>query len=135
MTTSDAARIRIALAGEEDRPAIYRIRHRVYAEELGQHPANAERSLSDRLDSWNLYITASSCGVLLGFVSITPPASPSYSIDKYFCREELPFSFDGRLFEVRLLTVAEPHRRREVAALLMYAVFRWVEHHEGREVV
>ena len=38
MTTREASRIRIALAGEEDRTAIYRIRHRVYAQELGQHP-------------------------------------------------------------------------------------------------
>jgi GNAT superfamily N-acetyltransferase len=135
MTTGDASRIRIALAGGDDRAAIYRMRHRVYAEELGQHPLNAEGSLSDRLDAWNLYITASSCGTLLGFVSITPPGSPSYSIDKYFRRQELPFSIDGGLFEVRLLTVAEPHRRRELAALLMYAAFRWVEDHEGREVV
>ena len=135
MTTREASRIRIALAGEEDRPAIYRIRHRVYAQELGQHPPNAEGSLSDRLDAWNLYITASSNGALLGFVSLTPPGSPSYSIDKYFRREELPFSFDRRLFEVRLLTVTEPHRGREVAALLMYATFRWIEDHEGREVV
>jgi len=135
MAASNISPIRIALAAEDDRPAIYRIRHQVYAEELGQHLPNAQASLSDRLDAWNLYIIASWCGELLGFVSITPPGSPSYSIDKYFRRDDLPFSFDRQLFEVRLLTVVGPHRGRELAALLMYAAFRWVEHHGGREIV
>jgi histidinol-phosphate/aromatic aminotransferase/cobyric acid decarboxylase-like protein/GNAT superfamily N-acetyltransferase len=135
MAMTDSSRIRVALAGEADRSAIYSMRHRVYAEELGQHPPNAEGSLSDRLDSSNLYITASSAGAILGFVSITPPGAPSYSIDKYFQREQLPFPFDRRLFEVRLLTVSEPHRGRELAALLMYAAFRWVEDQGGQQVV
>jgi histidinol-phosphate/aromatic aminotransferase/cobyric acid decarboxylase-like protein/GNAT superfamily N-acetyltransferase len=133
--TRDGVRFRIALAGEEDREKIYRIRHRVYAEELGQHPCNSECLLSDRIDSWNLYIAGSSCGMLLGFISITPPGSPSFSIDKYFRREDLPFAFDTGLFEVRLLTVVKKHRGRELAALLMYAALRWIEEHGGQEVV
>jgi histidinol-phosphate/aromatic aminotransferase/cobyric acid decarboxylase-like protein/GNAT superfamily N-acetyltransferase len=135
MTTSEPSRVRIALAGEGDRPAIYRLRHRVYAEELGQHALNPESALSDGLDSSNVYITASSSGALLGFISITPPGSPTYSIDKYFRREDLPFIFDRRLYEVRLLTVAEPYRGRDLAALLMYAALRWIEEQRGREVV
>jgi hypothetical protein len=94
---SDDFRIRIALAGAQDRAHIYRIRHHVYAEELHQHPCNAERALSDRLDRWNLYIIATCGGVLLGFISITPPGSPSLSIDKYFVRAELPFIVVVRL--------------------------------------
>jgi histidinol-phosphate/aromatic aminotransferase/cobyric acid decarboxylase-like protein len=132
---SDSPRVRVGLAGEEERAAIYRLRHQVYAEELGQHLPNPQTSLSDRLDSSNVYITASSCGALLGFISITPPGSPAFSIDKYFDREKLPFTFDRRLYEVRLLTVAEPHRGRDLAALLMYAALRWIEEEGGREVV
>ena len=44
------------------------------------------------------------------FVSITPPGFGRYSIDKYLSRDELPFSCDGELFEVRILTVAESYR-------------------------
>jgi hypothetical protein len=86
--------VRVGLASEEERAAIYRLRHQVYAEELGQHLPNPQTSLSDRLDSSNVYITASSAGALLGFISITPPGSPAFSIHKYFDREKLPFNFD-----------------------------------------
>ncbi len=35
-----ADRIRVAIATEEDRATIYRLRHSVYARELRQHPEN-----------------------------------------------------------------------------------------------
>src|SRR5207237_925965 len=71
---------------------------------------------------------------IVGFVSITPPGR-TYSVDKYIEREELPFVVDDRLFEVRLLTVLKPHRRTELATLLMYAAFRWIESHGGTRIV
>src|SRR5205814_5645223 len=48
----------ISLATENDRRAIYRLRHDVYARELGQHRANDEHELRDSLDSANVYIVA-----------------------------------------------------------------------------
>jgi histidinol-phosphate/aromatic aminotransferase/cobyric acid decarboxylase-like protein/GNAT superfamily N-acetyltransferase len=71
----------------------------------------------------------------VGFVSLTSPGEHPYSIDKYFDRQSLPFIRDHTLYEVRLLTVLEPHRGRELAALLMYSAFRWVESHGGSRVV
>ncbi len=131
-------RIRIALAREEDRPAIYRLRHAVFARELAQHPENTAGMLTDHLDASNLYITASQGGELLGFISITPPdrdgGSGKYSIDRYFPREEIPFPADGRLYEVRLLAVAQPHRGQQTAGLLMYAAYRWVESRGGERL-
>jgi histidinol-phosphate/aromatic aminotransferase/cobyric acid decarboxylase-like protein len=58
-----------------------------------------------------------------------------YSIDKYFDRQSLPIAFDEGLYEIRLLTVLRKHRGRELATLLMYAAFRWVESHGGRHIV
>ena len=72
---------------------------------------------------------------IAGFISLTPPGNPSYSIDKYFSRESLPFEVSPSLYEIRLLTVPKTHRRREFAFLLMYAAFRWVEAHGGDRVI
>jgi histidinol-phosphate/aromatic aminotransferase/cobyric acid decarboxylase-like protein len=128
-------RIVLRLADERDRQQIYRLRHEIYARELGQHSLNATGCLRDALDDWNYYIAARLWGNLAGFVSLTPPNRPSYSIDKYVARSALPFPVDDRLFEVRLLTVLKPCRHTELAALLMYAAFRWVEAHGGTRVM
>ena len=125
----------ISLATDREREEIYRIRHTVYARELGQHPVNAVARLRDPLDVGNLYLVARIAGELAGFISITPPSLGSYSIDKYFARGTLPFPVDEALYEIRLLTVLKAHRGRELAMLLMYAAFRWVESHGGQRVV
>jgi histidinol-phosphate/aromatic aminotransferase/cobyric acid decarboxylase-like protein/GNAT superfamily N-acetyltransferase len=130
----DSSRLILSVADERDRETIYGHRHEVYACELGQHGLNPSGRLRDALDDWNFYLVARAGGRIAGFVSITPPGRPSYSIDKYFARESLPFAIDGRLFEVRLLTVLKPHRGRDVATLLMYAALRWVEAHGGERI-
>ncbi len=130
-----AVRITIDLATEADRQEIYRRRHQVYASELHQHQENSEARLSDPLDAHNTYLKACVHGQLAGFVSITPPGSPSYSVDKYFKREDFGFPFDLGLYEVRLLTVMPDYRRLPCASLLMYAAFRWVQSLGGTRVV
>jgi histidinol-phosphate/aromatic aminotransferase/cobyric acid decarboxylase-like protein len=130
-----AERFSVALASDTEREEIYRIRHEVYARELGQHPANAATRLRDPLDEGNLYIVAKVAGQMAGFISITPPQHGRYSVDKYFARESLPFGVDAGLYEVRLLTVLPSHRGSELAVLLTYAAFRWVESHGGSHLV
>lgn len=130
-----APRLTLALATPRDREAIARLRHEVYACELRQHTPNPAGRLHDDLDAWNVFLVAKQGGDIAGFVSITPPGQPSYSIDKYFARTELPFPIDERLHEIRLLTVLRPHRGREIALLLMYAALRWVEAHGGTRIV
>jgi histidinol-phosphate/aromatic aminotransferase/cobyric acid decarboxylase-like protein/GNAT superfamily N-acetyltransferase len=125
----------LALATDDDRETIYRIRHEVYARELGQHPVNGRGVLDDSLDGWNVYLVAKVGFEIAGFISITPPSTAAYSIDKYFPRESLPFPVDQDLYELRLLTVLKPHRGRELAALLMFAALRWVETHNGKHIV
>ncbi len=88
----------VRVATEADREVIYRLRHDVYAQELGQHAINVDRRLTDALDSFNTYIVGEVGGEIAGFISITPPGGPGYSIDKYFRRDDLPLSFDDGLY-------------------------------------
>lgn len=128
-------RIVLELASRRETETLSRLRHEVYARELRQHLVNSSGRLTDALDAWNVNIVARIGGEVAGFISITPPGRPSYSIDKYFSRDELPFTVDSRLYEVRLLTVLKPHRGRELAPLLMYAALRWVEANGGTRIV
>ena len=89
-----ATKFSIRLADNHDREIIYKMRHEVYARELGQHAENSEGRLTDKLDTINVYIVAKVGEEIAGFVSVTPPNEVGYSIDKYFTREELPLSLD-----------------------------------------
>jgi histidinol-phosphate/aromatic aminotransferase/cobyric acid decarboxylase-like protein/ribosomal protein S18 acetylase RimI-like enzyme len=133
--TSDSHRIIIRIGTDEDRESIYRLRHEVFAHELHQHQTNSSGSLRDALDDANVYLVVKAADQIAGFISITPPNANGYSVDKYVSREALPFSFDDHLYEIRLLTVLKPHRRRELATLLMYAAFRWIEARAGTRIV
>jgi histidinol-phosphate/aromatic aminotransferase/cobyric acid decarboxylase-like protein/predicted GNAT family N-acyltransferase len=135
MTIAPRRKTRISMATPADRPAIYAMRHEVYAVELGQHPQNAEGMLSDALDAFNEYIVAHVDGELAAFISITPPGFGRYSIDKYAAREDLPVHFDGGLYEERVLTVAQQHRRSRLAEILICAAFRWIEEKGGTHIV
>ncbi len=135
MTTAAASLLTIRPAAVCDRDAIYQLRHRVYAQELAQHPVNVQGRLTDALDQANEYIIAERDGVLAGFVSITPPSAGRYSIDKYFTRKDLPLSFDDGLYEVRILTVIPEHRRGPAAAMLMRSAFERVRALGARQVV
>jgi len=127
-------RFTLAIATPADRRFIYALRHEVYAEELHQHDANETRQLSDALDAINLFIVAKVGGRIIGCVSVTPPGHGRFSIDKYVDRLSLPFELDATVFEARLLTVAQPHRRGPAAGLLMYAALRWIESRGGRRI-
>ncbi|MBI1370153.1 MAG: aminotransferase class I/II-fold pyridoxal phosphate-dependent enzyme [Planctomycetes bacterium] len=137
----DAVKLTIAMAEADEREAIYRLRHEVYARELGQHAVNEAGRLTDALDDFNHYITAREGDRLCGFVSITPPVNAAtgeparYSIDKYLKRDELPFMLDDGAYEVRLLTVPREERHGYAAGLLMWAALRWIEARGGTRVV
>jgi histidinol-phosphate/aromatic aminotransferase/cobyric acid decarboxylase-like protein/GNAT superfamily N-acetyltransferase len=128
-------RLCISVANTADRPAIYRIRHDVYAAELGQYESRPDGILADTPDTNSLYITASIGGELAGFVGVTSPSSPRFSIDKYLSRDEIQCTFDEHLYEIRALTVKSPLRGFRIAACLMYAAFRWVEAHGGKRIL
>jgi hypothetical protein len=76
-TSPGAGKVTIRLATPLDREVIYRVRHAVYAQELGQHATNADGRFIDSLDAYNHYIVALLGKELAGFVSITPPYAVS----------------------------------------------------------
>jgi histidinol-phosphate/aromatic aminotransferase/cobyric acid decarboxylase-like protein len=128
-------RLVLRLATGPERETIYRLRHEVYARELGQYPVRPDGRLTDALDAFNIYLVAFDGKEIIGFVSITPPGHGLYSVDKYLKRGQLPFPADDKLYEVRILTIPETSRRRMLAVLLMYASFRWVESHGGTRIM
>src|SRR5262245_16186654 len=110
-------RLSVTVASAEDRVAIGRFRHDVFAAELAQHPRNTTGSLRDALDDFNTFLVARRGGEIAGFISITPPGH-SYSVETRLARAELPFPCDDGLHEVRLLAVRERYRRGPLALLL-----------------
>jgi histidinol-phosphate/aromatic aminotransferase/cobyric acid decarboxylase-like protein len=128
------ARTNVGIATPAQRERIYRLRHDIYARELGQHAERADGALTDDLDERNVYITATVGGHIAGFISITPPGA-RYSIDKYFAPDALPVARDDGLFEIRLLSVVAEQRGGLLAPLLMYAALRFVEERGGTHII
>ncbi|MEV0116829.1 histidinol-phosphate transaminase [Streptomyces sp. NPDC050844] len=127
--------LHIRAATPEDLVWIHELRHRVYAQELGQHTPQPDRRLYDSLDGENVYLVAARGPDRIGFVSLTPPWLGRYGLDKYLTRDELPLLSEGGVFEVRILTVEPRWRSTAVAPLLMYAALRWISSRGGRTVV
>lgn len=127
--------LRISIANAGDLEAIYRLRHDVYSTEIGQYEIRPEGRLPDATDVNSVYLTASSGDEIVGFVGVTPPGSPRFSVDKHLSRKEIPMVFDEHLYEIRALTVNRLQRGSYIAASLMYAAFRWVEAHGGKRII
>lgn len=134
-TSDETARLSISLAGHQDREQIYRLRHQIYAVELGQHPLNQTNSLSDDLDSFNHYLVVKRGHKIVGFISVTPQHSPRFSVYKYVERGQVSAMEDKPFFELRILTVIESERRGLAAALLMHGAIRWLQENQAQRVV
>ncbi len=130
-----ARELSVRIATPEDRRRIYRLRHDIYAAELGQHACNSQGELTDTLDAFNEYLVVANDEDLCGFVSVTPPGHGQYSLDKYLSRAEWPFAIDDGLYEMRLLTVTPPHRSGPCAALLMHASQRYLQMQAAKRVM
>jgi histidinol-phosphate/aromatic aminotransferase/cobyric acid decarboxylase-like protein len=127
--------LQVRTADAADRDWILALRHRVYAEELGQHAPDPSGRLSDALDGDNEYLVVADESGPAGFVSLTAPWVGRYALDKYLTRDELPVLDRPDTFEVRILTVEPGRRMSGVATLLMYAAMRWTAAHAGRTIV
>ena len=125
----------VGLAGAADLPLIYRLRHRVYADELKQHAGNASGVIHDAIDAYNLYVTVKKDHRLVGFISITPQGSPRFSIEKYLDRSAHPEIDWQSLSELRLLTVCPGERSGFVASILLYSAGRWLQAHGAESCI
>ncbi|TKV60355.1 histidinol-phosphate aminotransferase family protein [Nakamurella flava] len=129
------APLRLALAGPAEREQIYRLRHAIYAVELGQHRPTPEGRLTDALDPTNDYLVALNGSTVVGFVSITPPSAGRWSLEKYLDRDRLPIRPGESVFEIRLLTVPGGARGGRMAAVLMAAALHRVRVAGGDRVI
>ena len=129
------SKIQITLGTKDNTELIDHIRHDVYAAELGQFDAQPDGTLHDRPEVGSIYLVAYENEGLVGFVGITPPTSPAYSIDHYIERGATGLEFDEGLFEIRALTVIDQSRGTRIAPALMYAAFRWVQDNGGTQLV
>ncbi|WP_374928781.1 aminotransferase class I/II-fold pyridoxal phosphate-dependent enzyme [Kytococcus sedentarius] len=118
-----------------DREAIGRIRHDVYARELGQHAENDSGVLTDALDPLVEYLVAQRDDRVVGFVALTPPEAGRYSLEKYLPRTELPGPPGPGTWEIRLLTTIAAERGGRVTVALALAALRWIEARGGRQVI
>ncbi|MFJ8109861.1 GNAT family N-acetyltransferase [Streptomyces sp. NPDC096132] len=103
--------LQLRSATPEDLDWIHELRHRVYAQELGQHAPHPAGRLRDGLDGENVYLVAARGA------------------------DELPLLGEDEVFEVRILTVEPRWRATAAARLLMYAALRWIAARGGRRVV
>ena len=90
------------------------LRHRVYADELGQYETNSEEKIDD---PGHHFIACIEDGELAGYISLNPPSKRPFRISRYFSDETLEQSVYGlcgeRLsstYEVRALTVSSDFR-------------------------
>ncbi|MGW3774349.1 aminotransferase class I/II-fold pyridoxal phosphate-dependent enzyme [Actinomadura verrucosospora] len=127
--------LELRMSSEADVEWIGRLRHEVYARELGQHAPNDAGLLTDDLDGSNVYIVAVHHGRPAGFISVTPPWAGRFSIDRHLRRDEHPALCEDGLFEIRILAVDPGLRGGMIGRLLMYAALRWVAGHGGRGIV
>ncbi|GAA4607814.1 histidinol-phosphate/aromatic aminotransferase/cobyric acid decarboxylase-like protein [Actinoplanes octamycinicus] len=125
----------VRVATHQDRDEIFRLRHEVYAVELRQYPIDPRGRLDEPADSGNVHLLVLAGDELAGFVSLTPPSAPRYFVERYLNEAAARRVRADSPYEIRALTVRAKHRRGPVAALLMYAVLRWVVARGGRSVI
>ena len=71
-TRRHGQRFEIALASAAQRESIYRMRHAIYASELGQHDVSSTGRLADALDTFNHYLVLTRDERVIGFVIADP---------------------------------------------------------------
>lgn len=117
---------------EEDLPAIRRLLHATFVEELGQYPDRGRPHHTDKFEHKNRHFLAEEDGHLVGLIAV---------------HGEGPFSVAARLphatpfttladhpLEVRLLSVVPGRRRSLIAFHLMAAVFAYAKDAGYREL-
>ena len=128
-------RLRISEASAEERAAVYELRHETYAVELGQYAAQPGQTLPDADEVESVYLVAILGAELVGFVGVTPPHSPRFSVENHLAGHPEKFVRDAQMFEIRALTVRSARRGSLIVAALLYAAFRWVQAHGGSQIV
>ena len=125
----------VFIADDVDREVIYQHRYTVFSEELGQHPKNDEKRLTDQRDSYNTYLVVKCNGVIVGFSSITPPHEQGLSVEQHIKNKGIDYDIPKNTYEGRLLTVINESRGSQIAMLLMLGMCKWISKKGGASCI
>lgn len=128
-------KIKISVVEKNKINELFQLRYKVYVNELSQYNKQSNLILMDDDDIKTTFITATSDNKILGFIGITSPKSPRYSIDKYLSRDNGILDFNNKLYEIRALTVSKDKRGSHLSNILMYSAFRWIQSHGGEKII
>jgi len=109
------------VADANEREQINALNHRVFAEEIAQHPVHPSGMLVDRFDAGNKYFVAVEDRTVIGMISAH--GGPEFSVTKRLPNPEMLQSFSVPL-EVRLLAIEPRSRSRMVLAGLLWQVYQ-----------
>jgi aspartate aminotransferase-like enzyme/GNAT superfamily N-acetyltransferase len=107
---------------EDEFAQIHRLNYRTFVEEIPQHAANPQGVLVDRFDAENTYLICL-CGDQVVAMSAVRGKRP-FSLDQKISDLDAHLPAGRSVCEVRLLAVAEEHRRGPVFAGLLQFVVR-----------
>jgi aspartate aminotransferase-like enzyme/N-acyl-L-homoserine lactone synthetase len=105
---------------------IHRLNHRVFAEEIGQHPRTPDGHLVDRFHDHNRYFIALKDGALVGMVSVHD--GPDFSIASRLHDATILRDLRAPL-EVRLLAILPEFRDGSLLAGLFWQVNKYAKSH------
>lgn len=108
------------VADANEREQVHALNHRVFAEEIAQHPVDRSGLLVDRFDAENKYFVAVQGRTVIGMISAH--GGPEFSVTKRLPNPEMLRSFSVPL-EVRLLAIEPRNRSRMVLAGLLWRVY------------
>lgn len=103
----------------EEFEQIHRLNHKVFAEEIAQHPATSDRHLIDRFHTSNRYFIATHDAVIAGMISVHD--GPQFSVAKRLADPSILRTLRAPL-EVRLLAIRPDFRKRSILAGLLWQV-------------
>ena len=104
---------------DDEMEQIHRLNHRIFAEEVGQHPQTYDGRLIDKFHNRNRYFIATHRGELIGMISAHD--GPEFSIAARLADAGVLKSLRAPL-EIRLLAILPQYRKRSVLAGLFWQV-------------
>ena len=105
---------------------IARLNYRTFVEEIPQHAANSQHTLTDKMHAKNMYIVAKKGARVVGMVALNDKRP--FSLDQKIPNlDDYLQMKDKHLCEVRLLSISPDFRKGKILAGLLGSISRYVE--------
>jgi aspartate aminotransferase-like enzyme/N-acyl-L-homoserine lactone synthetase len=116
----------------EEIDQIHRLNHKIFAEEIAQHPSTSSGQLIDRFHASNRYFIATHNTVIAGMISVHD--GPHFSVAKRLADPSILSNLRAPL-EVRLLAIRPGFRNRSVLAGLLWQVLQYAQSNHFSDLV